>query len=236
MTRHMDPDLESYLQPTEIIDSHHPRIRAYARSITEHTRNQPLDLAVAVYYAVRDDIRYDPYCPFFLPEHYRASRVLQNRRGYCVSKASLLCALGRCLGIPARVGFATVRNHLATRELLDFLGSDLFVFHGYTEFFLNDTWVKATPAFNQELCHRHRVAPLEFTGLEDSVFQTYNLEEKRFMEYVDDHGVYTDIPVKSIVDAWEKTYGRERVRGWIRLFETQGHFRRNFDTETVVSP
>lgn len=225
-----------YLQPTEIIDSQHPHIRAYTRTITKHTQNKPLDLAVAIYYAVRDDIRYDPYYPFFLPEHYQASRVLQNRRGYCVCKASLLCALGRCLDIPSRVGFATVRNHLATRELLDFLGSDLFVYHGYTEFFLNGKWVKSTPAFNKELCHRHHVEPLEFNGHEDSVFQAYNLDDKRFMEYVDDHGVYADIPIKTILTAWKKAYGRERVHDWIHLFETNGHSRRDFDTETVVSP
>jgi len=226
----------AYLQPTEIIDSHHPHISAYARKITENTHNQHLDLAVAIYYAVRDNIRYDPYYPFYLPEHYRASRVLQDKRGYCVCKASLLCALGRCLGIPSRVGFATVRNHLATRELLDYIGSDLFVYHGYNDFFLNGKWVKATPAFNKELCHRHHVAPLEFNGHEDSVFQAYNTENQRFMEYLDDHGVYADIPVKTIVTAWEATYGKKRVQEWIRLFETNAHFKRDFDTETVVSP
>lgn len=225
-----------YLQPTEIIDSHHPHINAYAKKVTTHTHKKPRDLAVAIYYAVRDDIRYDPYYPFFLPEHYRASLVLQNKRGYCVCKASLLCALGRCLDIPTRVGFATVRNHLATRELLKFLGSDLFVFHGYTEFFLKGKWVKATPAFNKELCHRHNVAPLDFNGHEDSVFQAYNLEDRRYMEYVEDHGVYADIPVETIVTAWKAAYGRERVQEWIHLFEAKRHFKRNFDTETVVSP
>ena len=228
-------NFDQYLQPTEIIDSHHPDIRAYARTMTKDIQNRSLDLAVAIYYAVRDDIRYDPYYPFFLPEHYQASQVLKSGRGYCVCKASLLCALGRCLGIPSRVGFATVRNHLATRELLDFLGSDLFVYHGYTEFFLNDKWVKSTPAFNKELCHRHHVDPLEFNGCEDSVFQAYNRKEKRFMEYVDDHGVHADIPVKTILTAWEKAYGRERVQDWIRRFETKGHSRRDFGTETVVS-
>ncbi len=223
-----------YLQATEIIDSRHPLIKAYALKTTQHAHHQPLDLAVAIYYAVRDDIRYDPYSPFYLPEHYRASRVLQQKRGYCVCKASLLCALGRNLGIPSRVGFATVRNHLVTRELLDYIGSDLFVFHGYTEFFLNGKWVKATPAFNKELCHRHHVAPLEFNGHEDSVFQAYNTQDQRFMEYVADHGVYADIPVKTIVTAWEAAYGKERVQGWIRLFETKGNFKRDFNTETVV--
>ena len=140
-----------YLRPTAILDSDHPRIAAFARQSAGQV-NDPVEQAVRIYYAVRDGIRYDPYYPFYLPEHYRASHVLASGRGYCVCKASLLCALGRSLGIPSRVGFATVRNHLATRQLIEFLGSDLFVYHGYTDFFLDGKWVKATPAFNKELC------------------------------------------------------------------------------------
>ena len=229
----MNSDLRVYLQPTKIIDSSHPHIRTHAQRVTRHVGGTLTDKAVAIYYAVRDGIRYDPYVPFHLPEHYQASRVLLKGRGYCVYKASLLCALGRSLGIPSRVGFATVRNHLATRELLDYMGSDLFVFHGYTEFFLEGLWVKATPAFNKELCHRNRVAPLEFNGREDSVFQAYNLEDRQFMEYVDNHGVYADIPVETIVAAWKSTYGEKRVQGWIRQMEAEDDDR-SFETETVV--
>ena len=73
-----------------------------------------------------------PYYPFYLPEHYRASNILKSGRGFYISKAALLCALERACGIPSRVGFATVRNHLATQKLIDFIGSDLFVYHGYS--------------------------------------------------------------------------------------------------------
>ena len=143
--------------------------------------------------------------------------------------------MGRGLGIPSRVGFATVRNHLATKQLLEFLGSDRFVYHGYVDFYLNEQWVKATPAFNKELCERHRVAPLEFNGLEDSIFQPYNLENRLFMEYTDFLGTYADIPVEIIVAAWEKEYGRERVQGWIKgLEEAQGEKPKDFYQEEVV--
>lgn len=207
-----------YLAPTAIIDSDHEGIRDYAgKSIGRST--EPVEVAVKLYLAVRDGILYDPYAPFYLPEHYRASYVLKRGRSFCVPKASLLCALGRACGIPSRVGFADVRNHLATKQLIQFLGSDLFVYHGFTEFWLEGKWVKATPAFNSDLCKRHRVPPLEFNGREDSIFQPYNLRSQRFMEYVAFHGVYADIPVDQIVTEWEKTYGRERVRGWIKMFE-----------------
>lgn len=223
-----------YLQPTAIIDSDHFSIIEFAHKVVGNTP-EAIERAVKIYYAVRDGIRYDPYYPFYLPEHYRASNVLKSGRGYCVCKASLLCALGRALGIPSRVGFATVRNHLATRQLLEFMGSDLFVYHGYTDFFLNGKWVKATPAFNKELCRRHKVAPLEFNGLEDSIFQPYNLENRLFMEYTELLGTYADIPVDTIVASWEEAYGKERVRGWIKGFEdAQEKTTRNFYQEEVV--
>lgn len=223
-----------YLKPTSIIDSDHPAIIALSRETVGNSRD-PVERAVKIYYAVRDGIRYDPYYPFYLPEHYRASNVLKSGRGYCVCKASLLCALGRSLGIPSRVGFATVRNHLATKQLLDYIGSDLFVYHGYTDFYLKGKWVKATPAFNKELCERHKVAPLEFTGLEDSVFQPYNLENSLFMEYTEFLGTYADIPVSAIVAGWEEAYGRERVRDWIKDFEeARGKKQKDFYREDVI--
>lgn len=235
MEEKLDPVNAQYLRPTAIIDSDHPDIVEFARRAAGDAVD-PVQIAVRLYYAVRDGIWYDPYYPFYRPEHYRASRVLASGRGYCVSKVSVLCAAGRACGIPTRAGFATVRNHLATRQLLDYLGSDLFVFHGFCELFLEGRWVKATPAFNRELCARHGVSPLEFDGKEDSIFQPFNQEHRRFMEYVADHGTYADIPVAEIVAAWEGEYGRDRVRGWIEAIERGGAQPvRRFDAEDVVS-
>jgi transglutaminase-like putative cysteine protease len=227
-------DLDQYLKATEIIDCNHPDIQAFAGEKTANITD-PAEKAVRLYYAVRDEIWYDPYYPFYLPEHYRASAVLKLRRGFCIPKVSLLCAAGRASGIPTRPGFATVRNHLATKQLLEFLGSDLFVFHGFTEFFLEGKWIKSTPAFNRELCERHGVAPLEFNGREDSIFQPYNSADQRYMEYVEFLGSYPDIPVSEIVNGFENTYGKDRVQGWIESFEKVGFLRRGrFDNEDIV--
>lgn len=223
-----------YLAPTSIIDSDHPEVAAFAAEAAGDATD-PVEQAVRLYYAVRDGVRYDPYYPFYKPEHYRASNVLRGRRGFCIPKVSVLCAVARSRGIPARPAFADVRNHLATKQLLEFIGSDLFSYHGYVDLFLEGKWVKATPAFNKELCARHHVAPLEFDGRTDSVFQPYNERNKRFMEYVAYHGFYADIPVEEIVAAWEKTYGEERVRGWIRGYESAAQ-EHDFSTEDVVAP
>lgn len=231
----MNDEMKAYLAPTEIIDSDHETIIDYAREAIGDTGDDPVAKAVKLYYAVRDPIWYNPYLPFHRPEHYRASNILKNGQGFCVPKASLLCALGRASNIPSRIGFATVRNHLATKQLLEFLGSDLFVYHGFVEFYLNAKWVKATPAFNLELCKRHKVIPLEFDGYEDSIFHPYNSEKKLFMEYVADHGSFADIPVDEIVAGWEQTYGKERTDKWIADYDKKaGNIERDFSKEEVV--
>lgn len=211
-------EYEPYLAPTAMIDSDHPDVRRFAESVTSGAESR-VEAAVRLYLAVRDGIRYNPYMPFQNPEDYQASRVLRSGRGFCIPKASLLCALARASGIPCRLGFADVRNHLATRELIEFLGADVFVFHAFVEFLLDGRWTKATPAFNKELCERHGVPPLEFNGVEDSLFQPYNDRKQKYMEYLKLRGSYEDVPLSEILSAWSKTYGPERLRLWARAYE-----------------
>jgi len=226
---------KKYLAPTLIIDSDHPLVIAYAQNHTRKTGNDPVKKAISLYYAVRDDIWYDPYLPFYRDEHYQASNVLNKRRGFCTSKAALLCALGRASKIPSRIGFSTVQNHLATKQLLEYIGSNIFVYHGYMEFYLGDKWIKVTPAFNIELCEKHSIKPLEFNGCEDSIFHPYNEKQNKFMEYLKDHGTYSDIPVNEIVAAWKDAYGKDRVEGWIKAHEkTNSDSIRDYDKEDII--
>jgi len=211
-----------YLTATPIIDSDSKVIIDFAMSTVEDADDDNISKAIKLYYAVRDGIWYDPYLPFYRAEHYRASNVLKRGRAFCIGKASLLCALGRACDIPSRVSFADVHNHLATKQLIDYLGADIFSYHGLVEFYLDGKWVKANPAFNKELCRRAKVTPLEFNGREDSLFRPYKEDKKLFMEYTPDHGAYADIPVDQIVDGWKKTYGHERVRKWIKEFDAAG--------------
>jgi len=232
--KEMKEDFSSYLAPTTIIDSDHQTIRNYATK-TVGGSTEPIEIAAKLYLAVRDGILYDPYSPFYLPEHYRASYVLKRGRSFCVPKASLLCALGRACGIPSRVGLADVRNHLTTKQLTDFMGNDLFVCHGFVELYLEGKWVKATPAFNSTLCERHHVPPLDFNGREDSLFQPYNLKNQKFMEYVAFRGVYTDVPVGEIVAAWKEAYGEDRVHYWIKRLEAvEDQSLSDFESEEVL--
>ena len=211
---------ESYLQPGVYIDSDHPAVVAFAR---EHVRGSTeIARAVSLYYAVRDGIRYNPFLDFTVESAYRASDCLAAGEGFCVGKAALLAACARAEGIPARVGFADVRNHLSTPRLLEYIGSDVFVFHGYCEMFLERRWVKATPAFNLALCTKFRVKPLEFDGRNDSIFHPYDADERRHMEYLRDRGTFADVPASEIQQAFREYYPRLYELGRDAARETFG--------------
>ena len=154
--------MNQYLSTARYIDSANPGVLAFSEKNAKGSSER--ERAISLYYAVRDQIRYNPFLDFSNPEVFRASAVLRAGEGFCIGKASLLAACARAAGIEARVGFADVKNHLTTPRLAETMGSDLFVYHGYTDLRIDGKWVKATPAFNLALCARFRVKPLEFDG------------------------------------------------------------------------
>ncbi len=197
--------MNAYLSPSRFIDSDHPAVVEFA---VKHrgTSADLSDQAVSLYYAVREAIRYNPYTFSRDPETLNASYALSVRESYCVPKATSLAACARHCGIPARIGLADVRNHLSTPRLIALLKSDVFAMHGYTELYLNGRWVKATPAFNAQLCELFDVPPLAFDGINDSVFHPFNRQGQRSMEYVVDHGQFTDVPEAFFFSHLQKCY------------------------------
>lgn len=198
---------DPFLSPGEFVDSDAPSIRAFADAVTAGIEGE-IPRALALYRAVRDDIAYEAYLDFHKPETYKASQVLADRRGFCVGKAALLAACARAIGIPARVGYADVKNHMTSKRLQEHLGSDVFIWHSYAELQLEGRWVKCTPAFDQRLCAKAGVAPLEFDGRTDSLFQPYSPDGRRHMEYLRDRGTFADVPFATITADFDAFYPR----------------------------
>lgn len=198
-------DFHDYLVPTRHIDSDSAEVIAFASSRVG-TAQSPVDRAVNLFYAVRDEIKYDPYHIDISREKFTASAVLAKKFGFCIEKALLLAASARVVDIPSRLRFADVRNHLTTARLKELMDTDLFIFHGYTELFLNNKWVKATPTFNKSLCQRFGVNPIDFDGIHDSIFHEFDSRGKKHMEYVRDRGHYADLPYDEILEAFRKHY------------------------------
>jgi transglutaminase-like putative cysteine protease len=198
-------EFEPFLRPTPFVESDSGPVRDFASRATA-TATGEIDQAIALYYAIRDGIRYDPYVMATDPEQYRASVIAGLPAAYCIQKAILLAASARAVGVPSRLGFADVRNHLTSPKLRETMGSDLFVYHGYTELFLEGRWVKATPAFNLGLCQRFGVLPLEFDGRHDSIFHPFDAENRKHMEYVRSHGSFAEFPFEQVMAAFRREY------------------------------
>ncbi len=201
----MEENMDIYLKPTGYIDSG-------SRPVMDFTGKAIIGIsddigrAVSVFYAVRDGIRYNPY--LISPEKSTlvASNILAKGEGYCVQKAILLAAALRSAGIPCRLGFAIVKNHLTTPRMRELLQGDLFVFHGYNEIHLGGRWIKATPTFDISLCERFGVLPLDFDGTHDSIFHQFDRAGNRHMEYLHDYGTFADLPYDLMISEVTRHY------------------------------
>ncbi|HET6490125.1 MAG TPA: transglutaminase family protein [Syntrophales bacterium] len=197
-------DLREFLQPTFYIDSDNPAVLEFSRA---HAKGETdTDRAISLFRAVRDEIFYDPYSIVLFPKEFKASVIIGKRRGYCVAKAIALAAAARAAGIPSRIGLADVKNHLSTERLRKLMKTDVFVFHGYSELYLNGRWLKVTPTFNMSLCEKFGVRPLEFDGMSDCLFHEFDRKGNRHMQYIHDHGAFADVPFERIVVELQRHY------------------------------
>lgn len=190
-------DMQQFLAAGVFIDSNAPSVIAFAKQAIECVSGERAAI-LRLYATVRDTIAYDPYVDLADPANYRASGVLAAKRGFCIGKSALLAASARVIGVPSRVGFADVRNHLTSKRLYEMVKTDTFIWHSYTELYLSGRWVKATPAFDRALCERAGIKPLEFDGETDSLFQPFDQAGRRHMEYLKDRGTFADVPFDTI--------------------------------------
>ncbi|MDY7105688.1 MAG: transglutaminase family protein [Actinomycetota bacterium] len=197
---------EEGLAATRFVDSDHPAVRDWANDVVRGAGDDR-ERAVALFYAVRDGIRYDPYVSSPDPDDYRASVIVGRDRNWCVPKSILLTAGARAVRVPSLLGYADVRNHLASDKLLESMGTDVFAFHGYSTFLLDGRWVKATSAFNIEMCTRFGVKPIEFDGTEDALYHPFDEAGQRHMEYVRQRGEFVDFPWDEMSRVFQEIYG-----------------------------
>ena len=196
--------MKEFLSPGRYVDSDHPDVVAFARKHAKGATD--LERAVSLYYAVRDAVRYNPFLDFTRDETFRGSVCLATGEGFCIGKAALLAACARAVGIPARVGFADVKNHLTTEKLRASMGTDIFTWHGFTEVYVDGAWRKATPTFNATLCEKVGVKPLDFDGHGDALLHPFDGAGRVYMQYVNDRGSYHDVPAKFLMREMARDY------------------------------
>jgi transglutaminase-like putative cysteine protease len=195
-----------WLAPTPFLDSGDAAVQAFARDAVGDA-GTARGKAVRLFDAVRDRIRYDPYHIRMEPGWFRASTVLRDGRAFCIPKAVLLAAAARAVGIPSAVGLSDVTNHLNSPKLRGRMGGrEIFLNHGWTALCIDGTWLKASPAFNAELCARMNVPPTRFDGEHDAVLQATDAQGRQQMAYLRDHGVWSDLPYARIQQDFEGYY------------------------------
>ena len=192
-----------YLAPTYYFDYESHEIQSIISDFKSETLTQK-EKAKELYLRIRDSYRYNPYDVSFSADRYKASLISKRSTGHCLDKSILYITCLRGLGIPARIHLAKVKNHIGVERLMEKLGTNELTPHGMVNLYLDGKWLKASPAFNASLCELCNVKPLDFDGLNDSVFQEYNREGQEFMEYLEDYGHFEDLPFDFILNNTRK--------------------------------
>ena len=195
--------MKNYLQETTFLNFSNELFSDFLKNI-DATKSKK-EIAIDLYFLVRDKFTYDPYHLNISEKGLLASNVILKKRAWCVEKSILLAACARKFEIPSRLGFAIVTNHIGVEKLESFLRRKEIVFHGYTELFIEDKWMKCTPSFDKNICRLSNVTPLDWDGATDSMFQEFE-KEKRFMEYLHYYGEFEDVPIELMNSEMKKYY------------------------------
>jgi len=202
-------DMEQYLKPTEFFDFDKKRVKDQASEITYGLKTDK-EKAVALFYWVRDNIKYNMYTYFpKIKANLKSSVTLRRGTGFCMSKAVLLSTLARAVKIPAKIRMVDIINHKISQKVIDFMGTNIFHCHGYSELFLDNKWYKLTPVFDKETAIKNGFIPLiEFDGNSDALFSPKDIDGNTFVEYIKDYGSYSELPIKKINKIFEKKYSK----------------------------
>lgn len=135
----MTTDQQQYLSTSPMLDYQHPAIQ---RLIAEQGwRTLPREQQIrAIYNYVRDDILFG----YNRDDSLSASQVLADGYGQCNTKGTLLMALLRAVGVPARFHGFTIFNQLqkgAIPAYLFVLAPEKII-HSWVEIWFNDSWLE----------------------------------------------------------------------------------------------
>jgi transglutaminase-like putative cysteine protease len=202
---------QKYLQETSYLDFNHHVFDFFLSEIDPNQSQK--EIAIDLYFKIRDQFLYDPYHLDLREQSLKASKITLKKRAWCVEKSILLAACTRKYGIPSRLGFSIVTNHIGVDKLTKYLKKNEIVFHGFVEVYLNEKWIKCTPAFDRNICRISKVAPLDWDGENDSLFQAY-IGEDKFMEYNHFYGNFNDVPVQLMNDEMKKHYPHLFEKEW----------------------
>lgn len=204
-------DRALYTRETTFFNYSHPELAGFVSRHMPEEGASEREIIEALYTAVRDQWRYNAYIIHLGVEEWKAGSMMEKKEAHCLDKSVILISCLRAAGIPARLRLAKVKNHIAVEKLIEFLGNDVLVPHGYVEAWMEGKWLELTPAFNKELCQFLKVPVMEFDPVNGTKFQAYNLENDQFMEYLEEYGHFDELPIDFILDVFYETYPKVRL-------------------------
>ena len=145
---------EKYLRPTRLCECDAPEIRAIAKKIGAGELSN-LEFAQAAYKWVMEEKE------FVAKPIIGALQVFKTRGGVCLDQLSLLAAIARAGGIPARYRLYAlapteplydvfVEPNPILKETIEMLGF-IEALHGEAELFVDGKWIAGDPTFSPEL-------------------------------------------------------------------------------------
>ena len=219
----MDSEMGHYLRATSTIEAEHEKIIETVTSVTRGCASDE-EKAVGLFYFVRDSIKYNIYMISVFIEDFKASRILEWGKAYCVQKAVLLTALGRAAGIPSRLVFAKIRNHKIPDHVFQMYKINIFPRHGYNQFFLNGKWVSAAATFDKVLCEKNGLPTVEFDGKRDAILPEKDLKGAPYIEYIEKFPPKEDLPFDWIKERISQFVGTDK-RPWLNRAQERSMMR-----------
>jgi transglutaminase-like putative cysteine protease len=205
----MNTDAPDLCRPTEFLDYRAPAVRDFIASVLpDPSAGTPTERACALYYAVRDRLAYEVYDADMSRPAMRASAIIERGKGFCVHKSIVYAAVTRAVGVPSRLLYGDVRNHLASPRLIELVGGNVFTYHALNSVYLEGRWVKATPVFSKLLCRLYKITPLDFDGRSDSLYHPYDQNGRQHMEFLRWRGEFDDFPYETVVGGLRSAHPR----------------------------
>jgi len=197
--------VNEYLAETPYFNFSHPAITAQIEALDLEGLDQK-EQAIKLFYHVRDSIKYSIKGVSIRPEVFKAGNTISQPHSFCIPKAILLSTMARSLGIPARIHFVDFVNHRLSPALTEVWGTNVMATHCYSELYLNDTWVKATPALDRRTSEEHGFVLVEFDGEHDALLPSHDKQGRLHAEYVKDHGTRAELDLNWVKEVWKATY------------------------------
>ena len=185
-------DISLFMQPTFFIDSDHESIVKLASNLTRAS-DPPEIRAEQLFIYVRDEIEYNFPNPLE-KENYIASKILARGKGYCITKAVLLCALARAAQIPTAIIHSDLLDHTLPPHVQELMGTNIMYFHAFNSFLLGGKWIRADASQSYELIKRKGYHLVEFDPTKDSLLPETMPDGRPHAEYLKIYGTYSDFP------------------------------------------